>query len=136
VPAQAAAAAGGMGERCVIWSASVGGEPLAVNVVLQSPGHHMWWLGTTDPDLARSTSGTYLLHTRIIEDACTRGVRHFHLGESDPGSGVDEFKAGFGAAAVPFAALRFERVPVSTAERRLRAGFAAVSAWNHRRAGR
>ncbi|TQM09840.1 GNAT family N-acetyltransferase [Pseudonocardia kunmingensis] len=136
VPAQAAAVASAMGEDCVIWSASIDGRPIAVDVMLQSPGHHMSWLGAMDADLARDTAGTYLLQSRIIEDACRRGVRHFHLGESDPGSGVDAFKAGFGAAAVSSIALRFERLPVTATERRLRAGFAMVSEWNNRRAGR
>jgi hypothetical protein len=136
VPAQAAAVAARMGEGCVLWSATVDGRPIMVDVMLQSPGHHMSWLGAMDADLARETSGTYLLQSRIIEDACARGVRHFHLGESEPGSGVDAFKAGFGAAAVPFAALRFERLPVTAADRRLRAAFGAVSEWNRRRADR
>jgi CelD/BcsL family acetyltransferase involved in cellulose biosynthesis len=136
VPAQAAAAAAGMGERCVFWSASISGEPLAVDVLLESSGHHMGWLGAIDPGLARRTSGTYLLRSRMIEDACARGVRHFHLGESDPGSGVDQFKAGFGGVTVPYVALRFERVPVSAGERHLRGAFAAASAWKQRRTRR
>lgn len=134
VPGQAAAVAVGLGERCVVWSATIGGETVAVQVMLESPGHHIYWLGAIDPDLARSSSGTFLLQTRIIQDASSRGVRRVHLGESEPGSGVDAFKAGFGAAPVSYAALRFERVPLTLAERGLRTAFARVSSWNHRRA--
>jgi CelD/BcsL family acetyltransferase involved in cellulose biosynthesis len=136
VPAQAAAGASAMGERCVIWTASIDGRTFAVDVMLQSPAHHLSWLGAMDPDLARDTAGTSLLQSRILEDACARGAQHFHLGESEPGSGVDAFKAGFGAAALPYCALRFERLPLTATDRRLRAGLGAVSGWNRRRAQR
>jgi CelD/BcsL family acetyltransferase involved in cellulose biosynthesis len=133
VPGQAAAVAARLGEHCVVWTATTGGQTLGVDVMLQSAGHHMSWLGAIDADLARSTAGTYLLQTRVIEDACARGVRYMHLGESDPNSGVDEFKAAFGSTPVPYSTLRFERVPLSRAEHGLRAAFAAVSSWTRRR---
>jgi GNAT acetyltransferase-like protein len=135
VPGQVAAAIAGMGRRCVLWSATLNGEPLAVNVVLRGATQDMWWVGTMDTEAARSTGATYLLQTRMAEDACTRGVRHLHLGESDPGSGVDDFKAGFGARRVDYDALRLERVPLSRAEHAMRSAFGAVSSWNRRRTG-
>jgi hypothetical protein len=135
VPGQVGAAVAGMGERCVLWSATLHGEPLAVNVVLKGATQDMWWLGTMNTEVARSTGASYLLQSRMAEDACSRGVRHLHLGESDPGSGVDEFKAGFGARQVGYDALRFERVPLSRTEHALRSAFASVSSWNRRRTG-
>jgi hypothetical protein len=135
VPGQVAAAVAGMGDRCVLWSATLHGEPLAVNVVLRGAAHDMWWLGSMNVEAARPTGATFLLSTRMVRDACDRGVRHLHLGESDPGSGVDNFKAGFGARQIDYDALRFERVPLTRTERAMRSAFATVSSWNRRRTG-
>jgi hypothetical protein len=55
------------------------------------------------------------------------------MGESDPGSGVQHHKAQFGAVAVPYQALRMERLPITQGERHLRA--AARMALRHRRGG-
>ncbi|MFC5993592.1 GNAT family N-acetyltransferase [Pseudonocardia hispaniensis] len=126
-PGQLAAAAAALGDRCVIWSACHRGEPVAVNVVLQGARHAVGWLCAMQPELARETLATYLLHSLTISDACRAGVRHFHMGESETGSGAEHFKRYFGATPVEYAALRFERLPLSRAEQRLRAGYAAVS---------
>jgi Acetyltransferase (GNAT) domain len=116
-----AAASAALGDACVIWSVFRAGEAVAVNVVLQFGQHNMGWLSVTNRELANETGATYLLHSRTIEDACRSGVRQFHLGESDPGSPVEHYKAQFGATPVKYQALRLERLPVTRAERRLRA---------------
>jgi hypothetical protein len=58
---------------------------------------------------------------------------HFHMGESDPGSAPEKFKAYFGARPVDYEALRLERLPLTRAEHRLRGAVAAASAHRRRR---
>lgn len=137
-PGQVAAAAAALGAQCVVWSVLRDGEPVAVNVVLQpgaggatgdgAGGHAIGWMCAMDTTgLARETLATYLLHSLAIRDACEHGVRWFHMGESDAGSGPEHFKRYFGATPVSYAALRFERLPLSRAEQTARAAFGAVS---------
>ena len=129
-PGQVAAAAAALGSRCVVWSVLRDGEPVAVNVVLQDRAHAIGWMCAMDTTgLARETLATYLLHSLAIQDACEHGIRWFHMGESEAGSGPEHFKRYFGAVPVPYAALRFERLPLSRAEQTARAAFGAVSRW-------
>src|SRR5262249_10019710 len=130
-----AAVARPLGESCVIWSAHLAGEPVAVNVVLRHGRHSMGWLSAMDSELARQTLGTYLLQSLAIEDACRAGVRHFHLGESDAGSGVERYKRHFGAVPVEYHALRFERLPVTRAEHGLRVAAGWAARWAARPRG-
>jgi CelD/BcsL family acetyltransferase involved in cellulose biosynthesis len=125
---QMAAAAAALGERCVVWSVCRDGQPIAVNVVLQSGQHGVGWMCAMDQDLARTTLATYLLHSLAIEDACREGMRWFHMGESDTGSGAEHFKGYFGATSLEYEALRFERLPLSRTEAGLRTVYGAVSA--------
>ncbi len=78
--------------------------------------------------IARETLATYLLHSLAIRDACEHGVRWFHMGESDAGSGPEHFKRYFGAVPVSYAALRFERLPLSRGEQAARRAYGAVVA--------
>ncbi|WP_433803610.1 GNAT family N-acetyltransferase [Actinomycetospora sp. CA-084318] len=131
-PGQVAAAARALGERCVVWSVLRDGAPVAANVVLHEPGtrHALGWMCAMDTTgIARETLATYLLHSLAIQDACAAGARWFHMGESDAGSGPEHFKRYFGAVAVPYAALRFERLPFSRAEQAARSALGAVSRW-------
>jgi Acetyltransferase (GNAT) domain len=127
-PGAVATVAAALGDECVIWSAATpAGEPVSVDVVLQHGRHSLAWLGAVDPALARETMATYRVQAMAIEDACAAGVRHFHLGESDPGSGVERFKRNFGAETLDYDMLRFERLPLTAGERHLRTAFAAAS---------
>ncbi|HEY2221312.1 GNAT family N-acetyltransferase, partial [Actinomycetospora sp.] len=106
-PGQVAAAAAALGEKCVVWSVLRDGEPVAVNVVLQDGAHSIGWMCAMDTTgIARETLATYLLHSLAIQDACEHGIRWFHMGESDAGSGPEHFKRYFGAVPVEYAALR------------------------------
>lgn len=134
-PGQVAAVARALGERCVVWSAHHEGRPVAVNVVLQHGEHALGWLSAMDTELARETLATYVLHVRSFEAAAGEGVRSFHMGESDPGSAPEKFKAYFGARPVEYTALRLERLPLTRADRGLRRGVAALSELNRRRKG-
>ncbi|MEJ2870563.1 GNAT family N-acetyltransferase [Actinomycetospora sp. OC33-EN08] len=129
-PGQVAAVAAALGERCVVWSVLRDGEPVAANVVLHEPGtrHALGWMCAMDTTgIARETLATYLLHSLAIQDACAAGARWFHMGESEAGSGSEHFKRYFGAEAVPYSALRYERLPFSRTESAARAAFGAVS---------
>lgn len=126
-PGQVAAAAAALGERCVVWSVLRAGEPVAVNVTLDTPGHAIGWMCAMDDRLARETLATYLIHSLSLRDACERGVRWFHMGESDAGSNGGQFKGYFGAVPCEYAALRLERLPLARAERGARAAYGALS---------
>ena len=135
-PGQVAAVAAAMGERCVVWSAFHEGRPVAVNVVLQHGQHALGWLSAMDDALSRETLATYVLHTRSFADAAAEGVHRFHMGESDPGSAPERYKAHFGAASHPYEALRFERLPLTRADRGLRRAVAEAAAFRARRRDR
>jgi CelD/BcsL family acetyltransferase involved in cellulose biosynthesis len=109
------------GTACEIWSAYYRGEPIAIHVTLQMGEHSIDWLAASGSELARQTCASYLLTSRAIEHACRSGSRLFNMGESDPGSGVERYKAYFGAQPVRYHAMRLERLPLTPAERRLRA---------------
>jgi Acetyltransferase (GNAT) domain len=127
---QLAAVSGVLGDRCVIWSAHRAGEPVAVNVVLQSQRHCLGWLSAMNRELARLTLGTYLIQSLAIEDACRSGMAYFHMGESDPGSRAAHYKTYFGGVVLPYRAVRLERVPVTAAEQALRASATLARRWH------
>lgn len=126
---QVAAVATALGAASVIWSAHRAGQPVAVNVVLQSGRHSLGWLAAMNLELARETRAGYLLQSLAIEDACRAGARYFHMGESDPGSTVEHYKSHFGAQRIEYHALRFEWLPVSRAQRGLRATAERTVRW-------
>jgi hypothetical protein len=131
-PGQLAAVARALGEACVVWSAHRAGEPVAVSVVLRHGRHSVGWLSAMSRERVGRTGAGYLLESLAIEEACRAGCRVFHLGESEPGSAVEHHKSQFGAVPVRYAALRFERLPMTSAEHRLRA---AVRTMTDRRGG-
>jgi glycogen(starch) synthase len=118
---QLATAATELGPMCTTWSAHHAGEPVAAYATLQFGEHVIFWMSAMDRELADRTWAGYLLQSLAIEAACATGAKWFHLGESDPGSGVERFKAAFGGSSVRYDALRFERLPFTAGERRARA---------------
>jgi CelD/BcsL family acetyltransferase involved in cellulose biosynthesis len=124
-----AAASAALGKTCVIWSAHRAGEPVAVNVVLQYGQHSILWLAAVNRELAQQTMAGHLLQSMAIEYACQSGARYFHMGESEPDSGVEQYKASFGATPVQYQALRFERLPVTNTQQRLHATVKRMTNW-------
>ncbi|MBV9162162.1 MAG: GNAT family N-acetyltransferase [Pseudonocardiales bacterium] len=118
---QLATASAALGQACVSWSAHRAGDPVAVHVTLHYGEQSILWMSVMNRDLANETYAGYLLQWLAIQDACNAGARYFHMGESEAGSGVEQFKAKFGASPVQYEALRFERLPLTDTERRLRA---------------
>jgi hypothetical protein len=115
------------GLECVGWTAHSNGVPVAAYVALFDRRSAFFWMSAMDKDLANPTRAGALLQSLAIEHACAAGIRWFHLGESDPGSGVARFKEGFGAVPVHQECLRFERVPLTAAEAQLRAAVGRLS---------
>ncbi|WP_176832323.1 GNAT family N-acetyltransferase [Geodermatophilus sp. DSM 45219] len=109
-----------LGSMLTSWTAHLHGEPVAAYVLLRSGERAYAWMSAMDTTLARRTDAGALLQSLAIEDACATGARQFLMGEAAAGSGVAVFKERFGAEAVPFAGLRFERLPMTAAERGLR----------------
>ncbi|RBY78261.1 hypothetical protein DQ238_12240 [Geodermatophilus sp. TF02-6] len=102
------------------WTAHLHGEPVAAYVLLHFGTRAYAWMSAMDKELARRTDAGALLQSLAIEHACAAGARWFLMGEAAGGSGVEAFKERFGARAVPYAALRLERLPMTAADRRLR----------------
>jgi lipid II:glycine glycyltransferase (peptidoglycan interpeptide bridge formation enzyme) len=119
------------GLDCVGWTVHHDGLPVAAYVAIFHRRSAFFWMSAMDKELADRTRAGALLQSRAIEHACAAGIRWFHLGESDPGSGVARFKEGFGALPVRQEAFRFERLPLTTIEGRLRAAVGRLSRPSH-----
>ncbi|MGY1779810.1 GNAT family N-acetyltransferase [Geodermatophilus sp. SYSU D01036] len=118
------------------WTARLDGEPVAANVVLLSGRQAYGWLSVMDRELAQRTQAGALLLSLAIEDACAAGARRFHLGESDPGSGVAAFKERVGGVPVPWSAVHLERLPVTATVGRLRSVAGRLSVRSQEGGGR
>lgn len=103
-----------------LWGAVHAGETLAVYAIASHQERAWEWLGAVDLDPARRTGATALLVSAVTEHECGEGRRWLDLGESDRGSGVEERKRRFGATTRDFSTLHLDRIPVTTAQTRLR----------------
>jgi hypothetical protein len=115
------AVASRFGTSCTVWTAWRAGEPAAAIVVLRHGSHGKLWRAAMNRDLAHPVKAVPLLYRLAIEDACAAGCRRFDMGESRPGSSLAAFKARFGAESLSSPRYYRERLPVSVAERGLRA---------------
>ncbi len=128
---QFATASVALGEMCMSWTAHRAGEPIAVYVALQYGQHSIGWMSAMHRELAVETRAGHLLQSLAIQHACHLGHRYLLMGESAPGSGVEMFKAAFGATPVQSAAVRLERLPITPADRWLRSMLTRVGDRNH-----
>jgi hypothetical protein len=107
-------------DACRIWVAwTAEGQPAAAILVLQGRNAH-YTRGMMNKDLAGPTRANYLLHKVAIEDACTAGCRHYHMGESGASSSLAQFKTRFGASPYPYAEYHLERLPITALDQRAR----------------
>jgi hypothetical protein len=118
---QLASALPALGATVTGWTAHLHGEPVAAYVALQHGEQAYFWMSAMDQSLAERTDAGALLQSLAIEEACAAVARWFHLGESDPGSGVAALKERFGATPVPWTAVHLERLPVTAAGHGIRA---------------
>jgi hypothetical protein len=115
-----AAVATALGHSCRIWVASVAGQPAAAMITLHWGEHAVYWRGAMDKEVAGPARANDLLHRLAIEQAIADGARHYHFGDSAPGSGLAQFKESFGAVPIPYEAYRLERLPITRADALLR----------------
>ncbi len=105
------AVASALGPDFVVWVASVDGTPVAANIQLFSGTHSTYWRGFDRRREAGRTRATYLLQSRMIEEACRRGCRWHHMGESGGVASLVQFKTTFGAEARTYREYYRERIP-------------------------
>jgi Acetyltransferase (GNAT) domain len=108
-----------LGENCRIWLARLGERPVAGIVVVHA-ANASYTRGAMDVEVAGPTRANYLLHKLAIADACTRGCRRYHMGETGASQQLAQFKTRFGAVGVPYAEYHVERLPLTAADHRLR----------------
>lgn len=106
-------------EACEVHIAWLNGNPLAGIIVLTHGLVANYWRGAMDKERIAGTGANELLHEVAIETACRSGCLHYDMQRS-PSPGVARFKAKFGAEPTNFLEYQFERIPVTTLERRAR----------------
>jgi GNAT acetyltransferase-like protein len=108
-----------MGERCTVWIAWRGGEPLAGILVLTRGPRATYWRGAMNKELTRGTGANELLHRYAIEAACAdeRQSYDFGLYQTDE---LKRFKSTFGAREVPVYAYYLETLPTAVVEAKCR----------------
>jgi hypothetical protein len=104
-----------MGERCTVWIAWRGGEPLAGILVLTRGPRATYWRGAMDKERARGTGANELLHRCAIEAACADERQSYDFGLYQT-EDLKKFKSTFGACEVPVHVYYFERLPTAAVE--------------------
>ena len=94
-------------------------QPVAGIVVLLDRNGHMT-RGAMDKDRIGASYANYLLQKMAIEDTCAQAGLHYHMGETGASQSLADFKSRFGAEAVAYCEYRFERIPILSADRKLR----------------
>jgi hypothetical protein len=109
-----------LGDDLAVWIARSDDGPVAAAIVLYAPANAHYTRGAMDVGLAGPTRANYLLHRHAIEEACARGCRHYHFGETGRSSSLAFFKTRFGAEPRPYSEYRFERLPLTSLDRTVR----------------
>ncbi len=104
-----------MGERCTVWMAWRGGEPLAGILVLTRGSRATYWRGAMNKEQARGTGANELLHRCAIEAVCADERQSYDFGLSQTEE-LKRFKSTFGTEEVPVHAYYLERLPTAAAE--------------------
>jgi hypothetical protein len=108
-----------MGERCTVWIAWRGDEPLAGIFVLTRGPRVTYWRGAMDKERARGTGANELLHRCAIEAACADERQSYDFGLYQTEE-LKRFKSTFGAREVPVRSYYFEKFPTAAAEAKCR----------------
>lgn len=96
------------------------GKAIAGIVVLYGQNAH-YTRGAMDYQAVGNSGANALLHTTAIREACERQCRSYNMGESGASQSLAGFKAQFGAVGYPYAEYRHERLPILSADQKLRA---------------
>ena len=107
-----------LGHRCQIWLARVGGRPVAAFIILQGTNAY-GYRAAMDEGLKRYHANE-LLMCHALKDACEAGCRYYYMGESGWSNSRAIFKERLGGRPIPFTEYRLERLPLTTAEHRLK----------------
>ena len=129
-----ASVAAALGSACRVWIASVEGQPAAAMITLHQGEHAVYWRGAMDKEVAGPARANDLLHRLAIERAISEGARHYHWGDSAPGSGLAQFKESFGAVPIPYDEYRLERLPLTRTDAALRGAVKRILHHQDRRA--
>ena len=105
-----------LGDDCRISVAYDGDQPIAAIVVLVGANAH-YTRGAMDESNPKASLANRLLHARAIDDACRRGCRRYHMGETGSAEGLARFKSGFGAVGYEYQEYWLERIPVHAVDR-------------------
>ncbi|MFE7277380.1 GNAT family N-acetyltransferase [Streptomyces sp. NPDC057623] len=85
-----------LGDDCRVWLASYEGQPVAAALALHHGPQVVYWQAAMDKaGAARTRAPAYLVYL-LVRDACARGARTLHMGDTYPGTSVTKFKAAFG----------------------------------------
>jgi hypothetical protein len=103
-----------LGDRFQVWLARVDGQLAAACLVAFGSNAHDF-RAAMDERL-RHYRATDLLQARAIQEACRAGCRYYYMGESGTGT-LGQFKERFGARPLVSQEFRFERLPITRAER-------------------
>jgi hypothetical protein len=109
-----------LGQAFGVWVARLDDRPVAAAIVLLGGNAH-YTRGAMDVARAGPARANYLIHFHAIREACEAGCRSYHFGETGGSSTLAFFKSRFGAEPYPYAEYRFERLPLTPIDRRLRA---------------
>lgn len=115
-----------LGDAFRLWLARHEGRAIAALIVLQGYGNAHATRSVMDADVAGPLRAMQFLHHHAIAAACADGCRHYHLGESGRSRSLAFFKENLGATPHPYAEYRFERLPLTPVERRVRAAVKRV----------
>jgi hypothetical protein len=108
-----------LGAAWTIWVARSEGVPVASIVVLQGK-NAQYIRGAMDKELASPVAANEALQWAAIQDCCEKGCRWYQMGETRPDGPLAQFKTKFGAQPQPYHEYRFERLPLTATDHRLR----------------
>jgi hypothetical protein len=109
-----------LGPDFVLTMAYVDDVPAYGSIMLLGQTAHVT-RSAMDIDRVGATKAGSLVQWSMLQLACETGCRTYHLGESGRSRPLAQFKESFGAIGIDYAEHRFERLPFTVADQRLRA---------------
>lgn len=105
-----------LGEACRVWVARHEGRPVAGAIVLVGQNASDT-KAAMDHTVAPQLRANDLLQWSALQDAIAAGCHRYHMGESGSNQGLATYKERFGAYPVDYGEYRFERLPITRADR-------------------
>ncbi|CAN5898470.1 hypothetical protein BH23ACT2_BH23ACT2_31020 [soil metagenome] len=107
--------AGALGDRFRTWVAWADGKPAAVNIMATGSTAHVM-RASMDHELVGSSGLMQYLDWLAVERAHASLSHTINLGESGTSSSLSSYKESLGAVAHDYTEVRFERIPISSAD--------------------